>query len=710
MSGKSFRVVEAAENGPFADRGFVHMHSKDMGTMSLAPGDTVAIACHTSSGAKVMPFSSSDDVGIGTIHLDAMSRESLGVAVDDEITVEKSEFLLANTVIMEPLKEGVSGVIAQASPLTDHRVLSTGDLVRVVCSDKVRRDFKVLDVEPEGPVITGSTTVLRMSGASVIDKSDAFRHIGGLEMEILRIRELLEFPIRFPRVYNRLGISPPVGILLSGPPGCGKTLIAQAVAEATGLPFISMAGVSVKAKHVGESAQRLRSIFDQAKAQGKPGRPTILVLEELDGLCPIREDVAMDSAGAAETIGVVGQLCEIMDNLNGLVIVIGTSNIAHTIDPAIMRPGRFGHKVTIGVPDEPGRVEIFAIHTRQMPLAEDVRISQLAIDAHGCTGAGIAKITGEASEHALGRVLAVMDMGRGDITPEEAARIFVTPGDFAFAAGMVKPSVLGNYGSEMPEVRWDDIGGLWKVKDELKERIEYPLKYADRFKQMGLDSAEMGGILLHGPPGNGKTLLAKAIATESEVNFIAIAGPELVRGLMGAGEKEIRKLVEAANQAAPCVLFFDELDAVAPKRSSDQSGVMARMVGQLLTMLDGVKKRKPVLVMGATNKVGLVDPAILRPGRIDMHIELPSPDVASREAIFAVHLRNAPIASDVVLSVLAEKTEEFSGAAIANVCWQAKRAAIKATILGEIDDPAQWIISSEHFAAVLADERLSVAA
>ncbi|NQU03211.1 MAG: AAA family ATPase [Syntrophaceae bacterium] len=706
---QKFEVVEAAEDGPFADRGFVHMHPKDMGTMSLAPGDTIALECHIPSGAKVMPFAAFDD-GIGTIRLDVMSRKSLGVEIGDEITVEKSEFSLAELVVLEPLQEGASGVVIQATPLTDHRVLSSGDLVRVVCSDNVRRDFKVINVQPEGPVKTCSTTKLRMSGASVIDKSVAFAHIGGLDGEILRVRELVEFPISFPRVYARLGISPPVGILLSGPPGCGKTLIAQAVADATGLPFISMAGVSVKHKYVGESAQRLRTIFDQAKTAGKPGRPSILVLEELDGLCPIREDVAMDSAGAAETIGVVGQLCEIMDNLNGLVIVIGTSNIAHTIDPAIMRPGRFGHTVNIGVPDESGRAEIFAIHTREMPLGAEVNIPQLATGAHGCTGADIAKITGEAAEHVLGRVLSAMDMGRGDITPEEAAEIFVTAEDFAFASDFVTPSVLANYGSEMPHVKWDDIGGLWKVKEELRERIEYPLKYSDRFQHMGLDPAEMGGILLHGPPGNGKTLLAKAIATESEVNFIAIAGPELVRGLMGAGEKEIRKLVEATNQAAPCVLFLDELDAVAPRRSADTSGVMARMVGQLLTMLDGVKKRKPVLVMGATNEVGLVDPAILRPGRIDMHIELPAPDVESREAIFAVHLRNAPIAADVDLAVLAANTEEFSGAAIANVCRQVKRAVIKDTILAKIDDPTKWIIRNGHFTAVLADERLSVAA
>ncbi|MEM3806686.1 MAG: CDC48 family AAA ATPase, partial [Thermoproteota archaeon] len=532
-----------------------------------------------------------------------------------------------------------------------------------------------------------------------------YEDIGGLDSAIQKIREMVELPLRHPELFERLGIEAPKGVLLHGPPGTGKTLLAKAVANETNANFISISGPEIMSKYYGESEQRLREIFKEAQENA----PSIIFIDEIDSIAPKREEVT----GEVEK-RVVAQLLSLMDGLKsrGKVVVIGATNRVNAIDPALRRPGRFDREIEIGVPDKRARLEILQIHTRGMPLAEDVNLKQLADSTHGFVGADLAALAKEAALRALRRVLPKIDLEAEEIPAEILNSLKVTMQDFLDALKEVEPSAMREVMIETPNVHWEDIGGLEDVKRELNMSIEWPLKYSELFQQLGIKQPK--GVLLIGPPGTGKTLLAKALATESEANFISIKGPELLSKWVGESEKGIREIFRKARQASPCIIFFDEIDAIAPVRGSGfgDSNVTERMISQLLTEMDGLEELKGVVIVAATNRPDMIDPALLRPGRFDKIIKLGWPNYETRVAIFEVHLRGKPIASDVNIHKLAELTEGFTGADIAYVVNEAGLLALKES-LHELKVPEQIAhshpkieISERHFLEAISKVRV----
>jgi transitional endoplasmic reticulum ATPase len=515
----------------------------------------------------------------------------------------------------------------------------------------------------EGTVVEISTTpAKRIEEVSGITYED----IGGLHEELQRIREMIELPLKHPELFRHLGIEPPKGVILYGPPGTGKTLIAKAIANETGAHFISINGPEIMSKFYGESEARLREVFQEAEQNA----PSIVFIDELDAIAPKRGEVT----GEVER-RVVSQLLTLMDGLKsrGQVVVIGATNRIEAIDPALRRPGRFDREIRIGVPDRNGRREILLIHTRRMPLAEDVDLDELADITHGFVGADIAALVREAAMNALRRYLPEIDLEKEVIPAEVLEKIKVSREDFANALKTIQPSALREVVLEVPNVKWTDIGGLEAVKQELMEAVEWPLKYPEVFKRLGIRPPR--GILLYGPPGTGKTLLAKAVATESQANFISVKGPEVLSKWVGESEKAVREIFRKARETAPCIIFFDELDSIAPRRGfHTDAGVTDRIVNQLLTEMDGIQSLKGVVVLGATNRPDILDPALLRPGRFDRVLYVPPPDKAARLAIFKIHTREMPLDEDVDLDILASVTEGYTGADIEAVvrrlpCW-----------------------------------------
>ncbi|RLI31179.1 AAA family ATPase, partial [Candidatus Bathyarchaeota archaeon] len=497
-----------------------------------------------------------------------------------------------------------------------------------------------------------------------------YEDIGGLHEEIQRIREMVELPLRHPELFQRLGIEPPKGVLLHGPPGCGKTLLARAVANESDAHFIAINGPEIMSKFYGQSEARLREIFAEAEKEA----PSIIFIDEIDAIAPKREEVT----GEVER-RVVAQLLALMDGLEGRgnVIVIGATNRINALDPALRRPGRFDREIEIGVPDKQGRYEILQIHTRGMPLAKDVDLKKLAEITHGYTGADLAALCREAAMKALRRYLPEINLEEETIPVEVLEKMEVTMEDFMNAYREITPTAVREVYIEVPTVRWDDIGGLEDVKQKLREAVEWPLKNPEAFKRMGIKPPK--GILLYGPPGCGKTLLAKAVATESEANFISIRGPEIFSKWVGESERAIREVFRKARMASPSVIFFDEIDAIAPRRGLGyaDSGVTERVISQLLTEIDGIAALEDVVIIAATNRPDILDPAILRPGRIDRLIYVPSPDEEARYEIFKIHTRNMPLAEDVDLRHLAKITAGYSGADIEAVCREAAMNALR---------------------------------
>lgn len=536
--------------------------------------------------------------------------------------------------------------------------------------------FVVFKTEPKGVVIVSDSTqleIIKEAGQQIKLKLVRYEDIGGLDYAIEKIRELVELPLKHPELFERLNLDPPKGILLYGPPGTGKTLLARAVANETDAYFISISGPTVVSKFYGESEERLRRIFDEARKNA----PAIIFIDEIDAIAPKRSEVV----GEVEK-RIVSQLLALMDGLQPRenVIVIAATNRIDAIDPALRRPGRFDREIEFRVPDEKGRYEILKIHTRGTPLAEDVDLRKLAKETHGFVGADLAALVREAAMHAIRRFIREKNL---DITSPEPISadvlksLEITMADFKKALKEVRPSALREILVEIPNIHWSDVGGLDHVKAALKEMVEWPLKYPDIFERMGIDPPK--GILLYGPPGCGKTLLAKAVATESEANFIGIKGPELLSKWYGESEKKIREVFAKARQVAPAVVFFDEIDALAPRRGlySGDSGATERVISQLLTELDGLVSRGEVFVIAATNRPDLLDPALLRPGRFDKLIYVPPPDFRARMEIFRVHTRKMPLAEDVDLEYLAQATKGYSGADIAAVCREAALFALR---------------------------------
>ncbi|MCL7399939.1 MAG: CDC48 family AAA ATPase, partial [Thaumarchaeota archaeon] len=601
-------------------------------------------------------------------------------SIDEKVTVRKIEAKKASKITLaptEPLRiEGAEGYLAQ---LLEGRVVTRGDVIPIgIMGRKV--DLVVTSIQPPAPavIITVDTQIVIGEKPEAIVREVpkvTYEDIGGLQEEIRKIREMVELPLKYPELFERLGVEAPKGVLLYGPPGTGKTLLAKAVANETNAAFFSISGPEIMSKFYGESEERLREIFRQAEENA----PSIIFIDEIDAIAPKREEVT----GEVEK-RVVSQLLALMDGLKprGRVVVIGATNRPNAIDPALRRPGRFDREIEIGVPNKQGRLEILQIHTRGMPLAEDVDLEKIANVTHGFVGADLEALCKEAAMRALRRILPQIDFEKEKIPAEILNKIVVTMDDFMEALKEVEPSAMREVLVEVPTVKWEDIGGLADVKLELQEAVEWPLKYPEVFEH--LDAKPPKGILLYGPPGTGKTLLAKAVANESEANFISVKGPELLSKWVGESERAVREIFRKAKQAAPSIIFFDEIDSIAPVRGGGygDSHVTERVISQLLTEMDGLEELRGVVVIAATNRPDIIDPALLRPGRFDKLLYVPPPDIEARKEILKIHLKKKPLAEDVDIEDIARRTEGYTGADLAAVCNTAVMLAIREHIMG----------------------------
>ncbi|WP_456329853.1 CDC48 family AAA ATPase [Archaeoglobus sp.] len=680
MSGKdkgneiTLRVAEAYYRD--VGRGVARIDPAVMEKYGLQSGDIIEIIGKSIVPAIVWP-SYPEDRGTGIIRIDGSIRSNAGVGIDDKVRIRKVTAKPAEKITLAPTEPvRLMGGEAYLLRLLEGRPVIKGQKIRVEVFGHTLT-FVITATRPSGVVVVTRNTAIELKEKPAEEVKRAvpdvtYEDIGGLKRELRLVREMIELPLKHPELFQKLGIEPPKGVLLYGPPGTGKTLIAKAVANEVDAHFIPISGPEIMSKYYGESEQRLREIFEEAKENA----PSIIFIDEIDSIAPKREEVT----GEVER-RVVAQLLALMDGLEarGDVIVIAATNRPDAIDPALRRPGRFDREIEIGVPDKEGRKEILEIHTRKMPLAEDVDLEELAEMTNGFVGADLEALCKEAAMHALRRVLPEIDIEAEEIPAEVLENLKVTREDFLEALKNIEPSAMREVLVEVPNVRWEDIGGLEHAKQELMEAVEWPLKYPEVFKAANIKPPR--GILLFGPPGTGKTLLAKAVANESNANFISVKGPELLSKWVGESEKHVREMFRKARQVAPCVIFFDEIDSLAPRRGGiGDSHVTERVVSQLLTELDGLEELKDVVVIAATNRPDMIDPALLRPGRLERHIYIPPPDKKARVEIFKIHLRGKPLADDVDIEKLAERTEGYSGADIEAVCREAGMLAIRELI------------------------------
>jgi len=687
-----------------AGRVIARIDPEDIKIPGLEVGEIIEIEGKRKTPVKVMPCYL-EDRGKKIIQIDGISRENAQIGLDEKVKIYKVGCKPASKIMLLPLN--VSSLLQRdkdtqyISSLIEGLPVTSGDRVRATLFGSRSCDFKVLDTIPGGVVLIGPTTLIRMKTKELEKEGPAkvsYEDIGGLGTQIQRIREMIELPLRYPQVFERLGIAPPKGVLLYGPPGTGKTLIARAVANETYAYFTHITGPEIMGKFYGESEARLRKVFEDAQDH----TPAIIFIDEIDAIAPKREEMGGEKQVERR---VVAQLLALMDGLEsrGQVVVIGATNIPNTLDLALRRPGRFDREISIPIPDKNGRLEILQIHTRGMPLAEDVSLERLAEITHGFVGADLEALARESAMSALRKILPKIDFEVADIPYETLLKLEVTMDNFFDAMKEVEPSAIREYFVEMPDVKWEDVGGLDDIKEELKEAVEWPLKYSEVFKKANTNPPK--GILLYGLPGTGKTLLVKAVANESSVNFISVKGPSLISKYVGESERAIREVFKKAKQASPTILFFDEIDSIVPRRSSasTDSHVKERVISQFLTELDGIEELKGVLVLAATNRLDLVDSAILRSGRFDLLLELPVPDEKTREEIFKIHTKNKPLAKDVDLKNLARETEGKVGSDIELICRKAAMLAIRECINNGQDasNPGnrkpKFNISRKHF-------------
>jgi transitional endoplasmic reticulum ATPase len=661
----------------------------------------VEVAGKRATVCKVMP-AYKELRGQSRVQLDGLTRENAGAALDEFVQVRKITVRPAQRISLAPLTIAPDGRDLQyIGSLLDGLPVQAGDRIRAALFGSRSADFRVENTLPRGPVLINPTTELVIGKAEVKERARMavpYEDIGGLKPQLHRIREMIELPLRYPEVFERLGIDAPKGVLLHGPPGCGKTLIARAIAHETEANFFAVSGPEIIHKFYGESEAHLRKIFEEATRQG----PSIIFLDEIDAIAPRREQVV----GEVEK-RVVAQLLALMDGLNKRqnVIVIGATNIPNALDPALRRPGRFDREISIPIPDRRGRLDILEIHSRGMPLKPDVDMDRLAEITHGFVGADLEALCREAAMICLRDILADLDFSLAKIPYERLAKLEVRMDHFLSALREVEPSAIREVFVEVPNVRWSDVGGLARLKQRLLEAVEWPLRYATLYEQAGVRPPK--GILLSGPPGCGKTLLAKAIATESQVNFISVKGPALLSKYVGESERQVRDIFRKARQAAPCIIFFDELDALMPARGGAVSDtpVTDRVLSQFLAELDGIEELKGVLVLGATNRLDRLDPAVLRPGRFDEVVEIPPSEEPERREIFEVHLRGKPVAQDVKISDLAAQSAGFTGAQIASVCnLAALRAVRRAVGLAGGSDTGKPPLATQAKALIVADD------
>ena len=659
--------------------------------LNITSGDALELA---SLGKKTTVLSwpaRSNDRGKGLIRIDGYTRNRLDVGVNDQIEVKRVESKDAKSITFaptEPLR--IVGAEEYLAEYLNGQLMTKGDTIPLNVMGQ-RVDLVVISTNPSGPVIVNESTKVTVSEESAkavqVSKeggvpSITYEDIGGLGNAVGRVREMIELPLRHPELFKRLGVEAPKGVLLHGPPGTGKTLLAKAVANETNANFYTIGGPEIMSKYYGESEEKLRSVFEQAEKNA----PSIIFIDEIDSIAPKREEVS----GEVER-RIVAQLLSLMDGMasRGKVVVIGATNRVNAIDPALRRPGRFDREIEIGVPDRNGRLEILQIHTRGMPLAKDVNLEKLADISHGFVGADLQSLSKEAGIGALRKILPEIDLSSESIPVETLRKIIVTMQDFMDVVKEMEPSAMREVFVEVPDVQWEDIGGLSSIKQELQEAVEWPLKYQGVFTYA--DAVPPKGILLYGPPGTGKTLIAKAAANESEANFISIKGPELLSKWVGESEKGVREVFRKARQAAPCLIFFDEVDAIAPRRGGSFGGdshVTERLISQLLTELDGLEILTNVVVIAATNRPDIIDPALLRPGRFDRLLYVPPPDRDSRLQIIKIHTKKKPLADDVDTTQLAGATEGYTGADIASLSSAAVMLALREHV-SKYEDPKE---------------------
>jgi transitional endoplasmic reticulum ATPase len=680
MSEIQLRIGDARQRD--VGRGIARIDQKTMQKLGLSAGDVIEIVGKRTTSAIAWP-AYSEDQDRDIIRIDGFTRKNAGVAINEYVLVRPGKVKDSQSIVLAPVDmrlnvdEDFTGFVKNR--LMD-RTFVEGDTTLVMMLGHAI-PFTVTKTRPHGIIRIVPQTALQILSEPVPEAKGlphtTYEDIGGLHEEIQRIREMVELPLRHPEIFQRLGIEPPKGVLLHGPPGCGKTLLARAVANESEANFFSINGPEIMSKFYGESEARLREIFQQAQQNA----PSIIFIDELDAIAPKREEVT----GEVER-RVVAQLLALMDGLGGRgnVIVIGATNRPGALDPALRRPGRFDREVEIGVPDKQGRYEILQIHTRGMPLAQDVPqdagLKKLSEMTHGYTGADLASLARETAMKALRRYLPEINLEEERIPPSVLEKMEVRMEDFVNAYREITPTAMREVYIEIPTIHWNEIGGLEEAKQELREAVEWPIKSPEMFKRLGIRPPK--GILLIGPPGCGKTLLARAVATESEANFISIKGPEVFSKWVGESEKAIREVFRKARMAAPAVIFFDEFDSLVPRRGMGfgDSGVSERVISQLLTELDGVITLEDVVIIAATNKPDIVDPAVLRPGRFDRLIYVPEPDEKARLEIFKLYTKEMPITKDVDVAEMAKSTKNYSGADIEAVCREAAMFALRRNV------------------------------
>ena len=667
------KVAEARPND--IGRGIIRIDPFIQKKMNLEPGDIVKIIGKKETVAKVWPGFPNDELS-NVVRIDGMIRRNADVGIDENVVIIKTTVKPAKKVTFAPTQQlKIMGGEEYLQQLLEGRVLAKGDLITInVMGRKI--DLVVTNFSPGGDaIIIEAKSEIHLSDKPVSETISklprvTYDDVGGLDEEVKKVREMIELPLRHPELFDKLGVEAPKGVLLHGPPGTGKTLLARAVANETNSNFQSLSGPEVMSKFYGQSDENIREIFKNAEENA----PSIIFIDEIDSIAPKRDEVS----GEVER-RVVAQILALMDGLEsrGKVVVIGATNRPNALDPALRRPGRFDREIEIGIPNRKARWEILKIHTRGMPIDKNVRLSKLSDLTHGFVGADLAALTREAAMRALRRILPSINIEEEEIPPELLNDLIVHDKDFKEALRELEPSALREVIIENPNVNWADIGGLANVKQELIESIEWPLKFPKLFDHMKGETPK--GILLYGPPGTGKTLLAKAVATETEANFISVKGPEFLSKWVGESEKAVRETFRKAKQAAPCIVFFDEIDAIVPVRGGGfgDSKVTERIISQILTELDGLESLHDIVVIGATNRPDMIDPALLRPGRFDRLLYIESPEFDARKEIFKIHTREKPLARNVKLEKLAKDTEGFSGADIAAVCNEAVMLSIR---------------------------------
>ena len=676
-------------------QGVARLDPNVMDDLGIKERDLIEIVGERRTAAIALP--SQTDIGLGVIRIDGLVRKNSGATIGGEVTIQKTKATEAKKVVLAPIENNIR-VQGDVRGLFAGKVMVQGDII----GSQIRAPrpsmgfnslfeelmdftpamkeikFAVVSTNPKDIVIVGPNTEVQLHESPVdVSKIEgvgnlvdvSYEDIGGLKEEVKKVREMIEIPLKRPELFEKLGIAPPKGVLMHGPPGTGKTLLAKAVASESDAHFIAINGPEIMSKYVGGSEENLREYFEEAEENS----PSIIFIDELDAIAPKREE----TNGEVER-RTVAQLLTLMDGLKsrGQVVVIGATNRPDSLDPALRRPGRFDREIEIGVPDTEERKEVLEIHTRNMPLAEDVDLDKIANTTHGFVGADLESLCKEAAMRVVRRILPEIQNDE-EIPKEVMEKIVVTGDDFKSAQKEIQPSALREVLVQIPDIKWEDIGGLEDVKQELKEAVEWPLKHPETFQRLGIRPPK--GTLLYGIPGTGKTLLAKAVASESEANFISVKGPELLSKWVGESEKGVREVFRKAKQAAPTVIFFDEIDAIASARSGNDtdSGVTKRVVNQLLTEMDGLEELEDVAIIAATNRPDILDAGLMRPGRFDRHIQVKEPDEEARIAIFKVHTKDMPLASDVDIKKLAKNTDGYVGADIEAVCREAAMLTLR---------------------------------